>query len=162
MYPKTFVHRENHHAQVVVANAEQEAELPPDFVLHASHGPALDPAAARAQLEQERAALAAERAALAEERASFDAMQQGATNDLNLIADELEAERQRLNEDLAQFAADRAAHEADRATWEAQKNSAQPPTTGETGAASATAEGTAAGETPAPSAVPAKRKNAKE
>lgn len=134
MYPKTYVHRDNHHAQVVVANAEQEAELPAGFILHATHGSAPSPADELAKLEQARAALAADRAAFDDERAKFEALRAHSTSEINAIADELETERQKLASGLAELEGARAVHEADRAAWEEQKASAQPPVTGEAGA----------------------------
>lgn len=161
MYPKTFVHRHNQHATVVVANPEQEAELPKDFILHATHGAAPSPADELEKLKQERDALAADRALLDKERAEFNALQEHASTELSAIADELEGERKKLADGLAQLAADRAAHDSDRAAWEAQKNSAQPPGTGEKSGESAIAEGAATGETGTASAAPAKRTRAR-
>lgn len=163
MYPKTFVHRHNQHAQVVVATPEQEAELPADFILHASHGSAPSPADELAKLEQarqaleaDRTALAAERAALDDERARFNTLQDHTSNELSAISGQIEAERQQL-------AADRAAHQAERDAFDAQRNVAQRPPlgadqgTGEKPAESAAAEGAAIGETGTTPAAPAKR-----
>jgi hypothetical protein len=90
MYPKIFTHRNDHKSQVVIANAEQEAQLPDEYlpvvavagqaVSNADHAanamlsPEYDALMeAREQLEQDRTDLANARAHLEKDRAELTA-----------------------------------------------------------------------------------------
>lgn len=114
-YPKTFTHRDDHMSSVVVMNAEQEAQLPVEY-LPAVTGEAgqtvsaadnaadvmLSPEYAavladREKIEQERTALAEDRAQLEKQRAELTAGYKGAM-------DALEADRATLNAEIEGFA----------------------------------------------------------
>lgn len=157
-FPMILTHRENAHAQIVVANAEQLADVPEEFLPPASV-PTVTAAAAipGANIDAGVAELDAQRAEFSRTVDEFTAHVQTETEQLAVMRAEIDAEREQLDADRAQL-------EQDRAAFEAQKNSAQPPATGdvagETGADQAGAQGAGTGEDAAQAAAPAKRTTA--
>jgi hypothetical protein len=165
-FPMTLTHRSNPHAQVVVANAEQLAQMPEEYLPEAiGSAPAVVTAAA-----------------------AIPGVNLGADTGINVGATEETERRQSLDEAVDEFTAhvqaeetrlaaaraqieqDRAAlrdqHEAlarERAEFEAQRVAAASTTAGtgdiggDTGPASAAAEGAATGDAATPPAAPAKR-----
>lgn len=101
MYPKIAINRNDNRQQVVVANAEQEAQLPDEFrPLHDAPGAS---GIEYAELKAARAQLEADRLALEEDRAALTAGYQ---------------------ESMAELDADRAALKAEREAFEAAKAAA--------------------------------------
>lgn len=161
-YPKTFTHRNDHHSVVVVANAEQEAQLPDDYrpAVTGASGQTVDAAdhATDVMLTPEYAQLMADREALEQARAEFAEHEARTRKELEDGAQALADDRAKLTagyrESVAQL-------EADRAAWEASKHDQAPEGTGDT-ASAAPATPAAAADAPAATA-PAKRvRTAKE
>lgn len=75
MYPKIFTHCSDHNSKVVVANAEQEAQLPAEFLpaVAGASGSAISAAdqATSVMLSPQYSQLLTDREALARERAEF-------------------------------------------------------------------------------------------
>lgn len=160
IFPMVLTHRTDRSAQIVVANAEQLAEVPEEF-----QPPTTAPAIASAAIPGVN--LSAELAELDERRKSLDEAVDEFTAHVQTETDKLAALRRQIDTDRAELTAHRAALDDERARWDAQKNSAQPPddagtgeTAGDAAANQAAAEGAATGETAAPAAAPAKRTRA--
>jgi hypothetical protein len=160
-FPMILTHRDNPHAQIVVANAEQLADAPAAFLPPASAGtPAVVMASAAIQgvnIADDLADLDAQRAEFSRTVDEFTAHVQTETEQLAAMRTQIDADRSVLDELRAQL-------EQDRAAFEAQKNSAQPPAigdaTGDAGANQATAQETATGDAAAAQTAPAKRTRA--
>jgi septal ring factor EnvC (AmiA/AmiB activator) len=150
-YPKIFTHRNDHKSQVVIANAEQEAQLPPEYLpeVVGAGGQTISGAdhAANVMLSPEYDALLADREKLEQDRATFAQLVADAQRDASQQMQDLADERAKLTagykESMAQLEADRATLNADRQELEDQR---QPADTGTTDQAA-----------PAPAAGPAKR-----
>lgn len=172
-FPMVLTHRSNPHAQVVVANAEQLAEIPEDYLPATVDGAAVVTAAAAipgVNLEtgagstgsgDNSAALAeAEgRQSLNEAVDEFTAHVQSETAKLDAARAQIDADRAELVKQAAALAEQSEALTRERAEFEAQRAAAAAGTGdigGDTGTASATAEGAATGDAAAP-AAPAKR-----
>lgn len=130
MYPKICTHRNDANSQVVVSNAEQEAQLPEEYrsAVVGSAGEILSSAdhAADVMLSDEYAKILADREQLEADR-------------LALAKDRAELEEQRANL-TAGYKESMDKLEADRAEWEAAKGSQAPEgTTDNTTAAAADA-----------------------
>lgn len=117
MYPKTFTHRHDPHASVVVMSAEQEAELPEEFrapLIGASLGRALPAApeitpAEALLLLPEYADFIADRDQLAVDRANLTAGYKADKALVDAERDLLSAQRAQLDEERAQFEQKKAA-----------------------------------------------------
>lgn len=168
-YPKTFTHCSNIHATVVVANAEQEAQLPDEYrpAVAGASGTTVAAAdhAADVMLSPEYAQLLADREKLEQDRAEFAEHVANTMRDLTADRNTLDADRARLVEgytaDKAKQDADRARLDDEMAKWEATKAGAAPDE-GVADTAAAPADKPAAESAPA-AAGPAKRvRTAKE
>lgn len=104
MYPKICTHRDNPHAQVVVASAEQEAALPEEYRSITGEG-YIAPDSAILH-DEVLAALSADRAQLDKDRLAF-------SDDLEKAKAELRAEREALDAERTEFAAMQASAESD-------------------------------------------------
>lgn len=140
MYPKTFTHRHDQHASVVVMNAEQEAELPDEFrpvvtgdsVGQASPAaPVMTPAEALL-LSPEYADFIADRDQLGAERANLTAGYKADKALLDADRELLDAQRAQLDEERAQFEQDKAAARLDVPTAPVEEPTAEPETGGAT------------------------------
>jgi hypothetical protein len=137
-YPKTFTHRDDHNSSVVVMNAEQESQLPAEFlpavvVGGLSGSTALVSAgdlAADVMLTPEYAQLLADREKLEQDRAEFAEHVANTMRDLTADRNTLDADRARLVEgytaDKAKQDADRIALDNERAAFELTKTGAAP------------------------------------
>jgi hypothetical protein len=169
-FPMTLTHRSNPHAQVVVANAEQLAEIPAEYLPEGVDGaPAVVTAAAAipgVNLDAGTSAAvdvaddAERRQSLDEAVDEFTAHVQAETAKIDAARAQLDADRAELIKQAAALAEQSEALTRERAEFEAQRAAAAGPAAGtgdaagDTGAAPAAAEGAATGETPA---APAKR-----
>lgn len=124
MYPKTFTHRHDQHATVVVMNAEQESELPEEFRPVQAVGsvgqvsPAITtmtPAEALL-LSPEYADFIADRDQLAVDRANLTAGYKADKALLDADRELLDAQRVQLDEERAQFEQEKASAVANLAT----------------------------------------------
>lgn len=114
MYPKIFTHRHDSRQQVVIANAEQEAQLPAEFLpLSGATGTA--DSSAEVLLSTEYAALKAEREQLEADKAAMEADRATLTAGYKQAMADLEAEREQLAKDRAAFESEKAAPAADEA-----------------------------------------------
>lgn len=104
-YPKIFTHRDNPHAQVTIASAEQEAQLPEEYLPATGEGRQAAPA--------DDLMLSPEYSAFLEQK---DILEQG-RKDLVEARAELEADRARL---VNGYKADKAKLDEDRATLDAE------------------------------------------
>jgi hypothetical protein len=157
-FPMILTHRSNPHAQIVVANADQLAEAPEDFLPPASAAPTFA-AAAIPGVNLDTAEDAERRQSLGEAVDEFTAHVQAEETRLAAARAQLDADRAALDEQIEALARDRADFEAQRASTTAGTGE----TAGETGTASATAEGAATGDSAAAPVAPAKRtRTAKE
>lgn len=151
-YPKIFTHRNDHKSQVVIANAEQEAQLPPEYLpeVVGAGGQTISGAdhAANVMLSPEYDALLAEREKLEADRATFAQLVADAQRDATKQMQDLTDERAKLTagykESMAQLEADRTALAVERQAMEDQRQPVDPGA-GNQGASAAAA------------AVPAKR-----
>lgn len=141
-YPKIFTHRTDHNSKVVIANAEQEAQLPADYLPPVTlgdtgHTMSGADAATKAMLSPEYDALLADREQLEKDRTEFAELtavaQKDAANqmaDLEAARTELQAERDKLTEgykaSVAQLEADRATLAAEIEGWNKTKAGEQP------------------------------------
>jgi hypothetical protein len=174
-FPMVLTHRSNPHAQVVVANAEQLAEIPAEYLPETIDGtPAVLTAAAAipgVNLEAgtstavDAAEQAERRQSLDEAVDEFTTHVQAETAKIDTARAQLEQDRATLgqqtaalNEQMEALARERAEFEAQRATTTSTAGTGD--IAGDTGTASAAAEGAATGETPAAPAAPAKRTRA--
>lgn len=132
MYPKTFTHRHDQHATVVVMNAEQEAELPEEFRPVQAVGsvgqmrpaiPMITPAEALL-LSPEYADFIADRDQLAIDRANLTAGYKADKALLDADRELLDAQRAQLDEERAQFEHDKAAGRLDVPTAPDQESAA--------------------------------------
>lgn len=150
-YPKIFTNRFDHKSQVVIANAEQEAQLPPEY-LPQSVGVSIQPASSAGTDES----LLSEREKLEQDRATFAQLVADAQRDASQQIQELADDRAALEKQRAEltegYKASMAKLEADRAEWEASKHAQAPEGTSDTASTPSPAA-----EAPAPAAVPAKR-----
>jgi TolA-binding protein len=155
-FPMILTHRENAHAQIVVANAEQLADVPEEFLpaVAADVVTAVTAAAAipGVSLDASLADLDAQRAEFSRTVDEFTAHVQTETEQLAAMRAQIDSDRSDLEELRAQLEQDRATFETQRASTAAGTGE----TAGETGAASAIAEGAATGD----AATPAKRTRA--
>jgi hypothetical protein len=156
-YPKIFTHRNDHKSQVVIANAEQEAELPPEYlppvVGVAGQTMTGENRLTEAMLSPEYDALLAEREKLEKDRAEFAdlvaAAQKDAAQQHQQLADDRASLTAGYKESMAKLEADRAKLDEDQRLFDAAKAGSQPDT--------APADDKAATAAPAPAAGPAKR-----
>lgn len=130
MYPKTFTHRQDRNATVVVMNAEQEAELPAEFrPLPAAAGqsqpttPTMTPAEALL-LSPEYADFIADRDQLSVDRANLTAGYKADKALLDADRELLDAQRAQLDEERAQFEQYKAATRLDVPTAPAKEPAA--------------------------------------
>jgi len=168
-FPMTLTHRSNPHAQVVVANAEQLAEIPAEYLPETTgDAPAVVTAAAAipgVNLDAgtvDSAEEAERRQSLDEAVDEFTAHVQAETSKIDAARAQLDADRATLAEQTAALNEQMEALARDRADFEAQRAAAAGVAGtgdigGDTGAASAAAEGAATGDTATPPAAPAKR-----
>jgi len=162
-YPKIFTHRNDHKSQVVIANAEQEAELPPEYlppvVGVAGQTMTGENRLTEAMLSPEYAALLADREKLEQDRTTFAGLVADAQRDAAQQMADLESGRAALQEErdeltagykasMQKFEADRAKLDEDQRLFDAKAGS-QPDT--------APADDKTATTAPAPAAGPAKR-----
>jgi hypothetical protein len=156
-FPMILTHRSNPHAQIVVANAEQLAEAPEDFLPPASAAaPAVVSASAAIPgVNLDTAQDAERRQSLGEAVDEFTAHVQAEETRLATARAQLDADRAALDEQIEALARDRAEFEALRAA--SASITATGESAGDTGTVSATAEGAATGETATAPAAPAKR-----
>lgn len=135
MYPKTFTHRHDQHASVVVMNAEQEADLPEEFrplVTGGSIGqaspvaPVMTPAEALL-LSPEYADFIADRDQLAVDRANLTAGYKADKALLDAERELLGAQRAQLDEERAQFEQEKAAAPVQEAAGEPEAGSSTEP-----------------------------------
>lgn len=149
IFPMILTHRTDRSAQIVVANAEQLAEVPEDFLPPTTATTAIASAAIPG------VNLSAELAELDERRKSLDEAVDEFTAHVQTETDKLAALRRQIDTDRAELNAHRAALDDERARWDAQKNSAQPPESGaDTGHPAADAAADAAAP-PADAGTPA-------
>jgi hypothetical protein len=107
MYPKIFTNRHDSRQQVVIANAEQEAELPAEF---------LPPSGATGTADNSTdVLLSTEYAALKADREQLEADRVALTVGYKEAMAQLEADREQLEKDRAAFEAEKAAPAADGA-----------------------------------------------
>lgn len=141
-YPKIFTHRTDHNSKVVIANAEQESQLPADYlppVILGDTGQTMSgaDAATQAMLSPEYDALLAERENLETERTKFAELvnkaQQDAAAQAKELADgraQLQVDRDKLTEgykaSVAQLEADRATLTAEIEGWNKTKDGEPP------------------------------------
>jgi TolA-binding protein len=169
-FPMTLTHRSNPHAQVVVANAEQLAEIPAEYLLETVDGtPAVVTAAAAVPgvnldtgTGDNSTAIADDaerRQSLDEAVDEFTAHVQAEETRLAGMRDQIEQDRATLREQTAALTEQQEALARERADFEAQRAAVAGTGDigGDTGAASAAAEGAATGDTVTPPAAPAKR-----
>lgn len=170
-FPMTLTHRSNPHAQVVVANAEQLAEIPAEYLPETVDGtPAVVTAAAAipgvnldAGTSDNSAAIADDaerRQSLDEAVDEFSKHVQAEETRLGALRDQIEQDRATLREQTAALTEQQEALARDRAEFEAQRATTTAGTGdigGDAGTASAAAEGVATGDTATPPAAPAKR-----
>jgi len=175
-FPMTLTHRDNPHAQVVVATVEQLAEMPAEFLPDdigtlpavvtadaAIPGVNLDVAAAGNVVAED----AERRQSLDEAVDEFTAHVQAEETRLAAAREQIEQDRAALREQTAALNEQMEALARERAEFEAQRaattstTAATGDTAGDTGAASAAAEGAATGDAAATAAAPAKRTRAK-
>lgn len=138
-YPKIYMHRDNHAAQVVVANQQQEAELPADFVPLDGSPSGATGASPGVPLESDKKVLADQSGAanalstgladLEERRKEFDHATDQFAKHVRDTEAELTATREQLDVQADQIANDRKTLDQDRAFFEQQK--AAKATTGE-------------------------------
>ncbi len=115
-YPKTFTHRDDRNQKVVIANAEQEAELPAEYLPDggASVAQSGDVLAEREKLERDRTEFAELVAAsgkdaskqmqdLEEGRAKLQQDRDELTKGYKASMEKLEADRAKLDEDIRLF-----------------------------------------------------------
>lgn len=172
-FPMTLTHRSNPHAQVVVANAEQLAEIPAEYLPEGVTGAqAVVTAAAAipgvnldAGTDDNSAAIADDaerRQSLDEAVDEFTAHVQAETAKIDAARAQLDADRAALAEQTAALTEQQEALARERAEFEAHRaittsGAGTGDIGGDTGAASAAAEGAATGDTGAAAAAPAKR-----
>lgn len=167
-FPMTLTHRSNPHAQVVVANAEQLAEIPAEYLPEATgDAPAVVTAAAAipgVNLDTVDTVEDAERRqSLAEAVDEFTAHVQAETAKIDAARSQLEQDRATLDQQTAALNEQMEALARERAEFEVQRaptTAGTGETTGDTGTASAAAEGAATGDAAAAPAAPAKRTRA--
>jgi hypothetical protein len=163
-FPMILTHRDNPHAQVVVATAEQLAEIPAEYlpggvdsapavVTAAAAIPGVNLNAGSADHSASIAADAERRQSLDEAVDEFTAHVQAETAKIEAARAQLDADRAVLGEQIEALARERADFEAQRASTTAGTGE----TAGDTGTASATVEGAATGDAATPPAAPAKR-----
>lgn len=158
-FPMTLTHRDNPHAQVVVANAEQLAQMPEEYLpITIGNLPALVTAAAAipgvnldtsAAIEIDVGEQAERRQSLNEAVDEFTTHVQAETTRIDAARAQIELDRAALREQVEALARERAVFDSLRTgTGE---------TTGDTGDTAPAAEGDATGDTTTPPAAPAKR-----
>lgn len=131
-FPKTYVHRDNHASQVVVANQQQEAELPSHYVpldgspsgsTGASPGDQkAEPAVKDASGAEN--ALSTGLADLEDRRKAFDKATDDFANHVRDTEAELAATREQLDIDAENLANMRKELETERAYFEQEKGAA--------------------------------------
>jgi hypothetical protein len=173
-FPMVLTHRGNPHAQIVVANAEQLAEVPEEFlpvdvmtaiVTAGAAIPGVNLETASNAGTVDSAEEAERRKSLDEAVDEFTAHVQAETSKLDAARAELERDRAALQQGVAALEEQQEALARERAEFEAQRATTTTAAGtgdigGETGAASASTEGAATGETAAAAAAPAKRTRA--
>jgi nicotinic acid phosphoribosyltransferase len=136
-YPKTFTHRDDHLSAVVVMNAEQESQLPAEFLpavvvggLTGSSVMAASDLAADVMLTPEYAAMLTDRETLERDRTAFAEYEALTRSQLAADADKLAQDRANLvagyTADKNKLDADRIALDQERAAFEAAKAGAAP------------------------------------
>lgn len=135
-FPKTYVHRDNHAAQVVVANQQQEAELPADFVpldgspsgsTGASPGDQKTGDKADSAIKDASGAenaIATGLADLEDRRAAFDKATDDFAKHVRDTEAELAATREQLDVEAEKIANERKQLDTDRAYFEQEKATA--------------------------------------
>jgi hypothetical protein len=108
MYPKIFTHRHDSRQQVVIANAEQEAQLPAEFLPPSGAAGTADNST-DALLSSEYASLKAEREQLDADKAALEADRATLTAGYKQAMADLEADREQLAKERAAFEAEKAA-----------------------------------------------------
>jgi TolA-binding protein len=172
-FPMTLTHRSNPHAQVVVANAEQLAEIPAEYLPETTgDAPAVVTAAAAipgVNLDAGADVGTSDTAEQAERRQSLDeavdeftAHVQAEETRLAAARNQIEQDRATLREQTAALTEQQEALARERAEFDAQRAAAAGTGDigGDTGAASPAAEGAATGDAATPPAAPAKRTRA--
>lgn len=106
MYPKIFTHRDDPRSQVVIANAEQEAQLPVEYLPPVAAGRVVSAAdrTADLMLTDEYAALAAEREKLEQDRRELEDQRAALTAGYKNAMAELDVERAAMAADQAKAA----------------------------------------------------------
>lgn len=153
-FPMTLTHRDNPHAQVVVANAEQLAQMPEEYLPLTIGG---TPAVVTAAAAIPGVNLDATRGATAEEAERRQSLEEA----VDEFTAHVQAETAKIDAARAQLEQDRATLARERADFEAQKNLAQIPAAD--AAAPPADAGTPAAADPdaaAPPVAPAKRTRA--
>ena len=147
--------------QVVVASAEQLAEIPAEY-LPATTGDAPAVVTAAAAIPgvnlDTGTAVAVDTADEAERRQSLDEAVDEFTAHVQAETAKIDAERAQLEQDRATLARERADFEVQRSIT--TSGAGTDDTAGDTGAASSTTEGAGTGDISAPAATPAKRTRA--
>lgn len=122
MYPKICTSRHDHHSQVVVANAEQEAELPEEFraaVVVGGTTMSAEDASTIAMLSPEYSALQADRENLERDRLDLAEAQAQLAKDRHELTNG-------YKDAMGKLEADRAKHDEDVRLFEVTKAGEQP------------------------------------
>lgn len=174
-FPMILTHRSNPHAQVVVANAEQLAEIPAEYLPETTgDAPAVVTAAAAVpgvNFDTDTSTNititddAERRQSLDEAVDEFTAHVQAETAKIDTARAQIDADRAELIKQAAALAEQSEALTRERAEFEALRAAAAGTAGtgdigGDTGAASATTEGAGTGDAATPPAAPAKRTRA--
>lgn len=147
-YPKVFTHRNDSKSQVVIANAEQEAELPPEYlppvvivtgqtISGADHAANVMLSPEYDVLLAEREKLEADRLAVAEERAALEKHRADLTAGYKESVAQLDADRAALVESQRQFDEEKAGAQPETAPAEDASGDAGAPASTEAPAAPA-------------------------
>lgn len=131
-YPKIYMHRDNHAAQVVVANQQQEAQLPADFVPLDGSPSGATGATPGAPSDDDKKlivvdgtggqnAIATGLADLEERRAEFDKAADDFAKRVRDQDEELTVARQQVDDDRDRVESERKKLDEDRAYFEQEK-----------------------------------------
>lgn len=123
MYPKVFTHRDDHNSKVVIMNADQEAQLPAEYLPEGGARVSGETGGSAITLESD-STLMADREKLEQDRAEFAALVAAAQKDAAAQHQELAEGRAKLQADrdelTAGYKADKAKLDEDRATLDAE------------------------------------------